>query len=137
MISISEIELTQSKAFDFMPTHVKYTSKMKGKETFFGETEVKWKKHLSSGKYLPHIIKAASGDQFGFVEKHHAWILDWRVGNEIEDDFFVCDSKDFRLQFSPVYDFYFDTYAQPGGLFTGSPWKMPKELEEAFENNVR
>lgn len=122
-----EIELTQAKAFEYMPVHVKYTSKIEGKPKLFGETEIKWKKHVGSGRLLPHVIKAAVGAPYGNSEVHHHWVLDWRLGSQIPADFFDCNSADFRLKFSPLYDFDFDTYG-PGGLVTGTPWKTPDEI---------
>lgn len=128
-----EIELTQSKAYDYLPVHVKYTSKSQKRLKEFGETTIKWKKHTGSGKLLPYILKAATGSPFGTREEHHHWVLDWRLGKEIKDDFFDCDSADFRLNFEPLYDFEFDVFSRAaglgtGGLGTGTPWKTPDEL---------
>ncbi|TWU57335.1 hypothetical protein [Rubripirellula reticaptiva] len=124
-----DIELTQSKAYGYMPTQVKYTSTNPNMPDRFGETNIKWKKNLKLSEWLPHVVKAAAGSSRGGAEVHHHWVFDWRVGDELDDKFFDCESTDFRLQFSPLYDFYFDTHAQPGGLFTGTPWRTPEELQ--------
>lgn len=124
-----DIELTQSKAYGYLPTHVKYTSTSKEHPNLYGETEIKWKKHTGSGKYLPYVINAAAGGLFtGLTKEQHNWVFDWRLGKEIPDDFFDCESEDFRLQFSPLYDFHFDTFAKPGGYLAGTPWKTPEEI---------
>lgn len=124
-----EIELTQSKAHDYLPIHVKYNSKIKDKPKYFGETKIKWKRH-PSGNFLPFVVNATASGQFGLQLTQQNWVYDWRIGKEAPDDFFDCDSDDFRLNFTPLYDFEFDVYMRPGGLITGTKWTTPKELLE-------
>lgn len=123
-----EIELTQSKAYSYLPVRVKYRSMIPSMSSLFGETEIRWKRHSGTDQLLPHIVKCRSGAPFGDSKEQHDWVFNWKLGTEIPDDFFECESDDFRLKFSPLYDFYFDTYGQPGGLLTGTPWKTPEEL---------
>lgn len=125
-----EIELLQSKAFDYLPVKVKYVSQIEQMPRLFAETEIEWRNHAASGKYLPHLIKAASGSPYGHKQEHHHWVFDWRIGKQIPDDFFRCSLDDFRPQFSPLYEFYFDSYGKPGGVMTGTPWKTPAELAD-------
>lgn len=123
-----EIELVQSKAHDYMPTQVKYTSTDPKTVTNFGETEIKWKKHARSNKYLPHIVKASRGSLYGQSKQQHQWVFDWRIGKEVPDNFFDCSSEDFRLQFTPLFDFEFDMAVDRRGKILGTPWKSPEEL---------
>ncbi|MCO8124726.1 hypothetical protein NHH03_23515 [Stieleria sp. TO1_6] len=123
-----EIEMTQSKVFDYLPVKLKYTSRDKKMPGLFSESEIEWIEHKSTKQFLPHVLKSATGAPFGPTEEHFHWVFDWRIGNEIDDKFFDCESEDFRQQFSPIFDFYFDTYGQPGGILTGTPWKTPEEL---------
>ncbi|WP_436716713.1 hypothetical protein U8335_05185 [Roseiconus lacunae] len=129
-----EIEMIQSKAFDYMPTHVKYTSKIPNMPGLFSETTIQWKKHQTHG-LLPHVVKGIAGQPFGPVQEHHHVVFDWRLGKELKNDFFDCNAEDFRLQFSPLFDFYFDTHEKPGGLVTGTPWELPEELSDQAESS--
>ncbi|MCD0461837.1 hypothetical protein [Roseiconus lacunae] len=122
-----EIELIQSKAVNFMPTKVKYTSKIPNMPGLFSEATITWKKHRT-GKLLPHVVRGATGAPFGPTQQHEHLLFEWRLGDEIDDDFFDSTSADFRLQFTPLFEFYFDTYQKPGGLVTGTPWELPEEL---------
>ena len=124
-----EIELVQGKAYDYLPVKVTFKSKDTSRPDHFGETEIKWKKH-PSGKFLPYVLKMASGSPFGQKQEHHHWVLDWRLGDELPSDFFQCGLSDFRTQFTPIYDFKADVYARPGGLILGTPWKTPEALIE-------
>ncbi|TWT98690.1 hypothetical protein [Stieleria varia] len=122
-----EIEMWQSKACDYMPVRLTYKSKIPNMPNLFGNTEISWKKN-DSGKLLPHVLKAASGSPFDLTQEQHHWVFNWRVGKQVPNEFFDCESKDFRLQFTPLFEFYFDTYAKPGGRLTGSQWKTPQEI---------
>ncbi|TWU57601.1 hypothetical protein Poly59_05080 [Rubripirellula reticaptiva] len=123
-----EIELTQSKAYDLMPVRVKYVSKIKNMPKLFSDTEISWRKHATLGKHLPYRLKAASGGPFGNTQEYHHWIFDWRVGKEIDDDFFDCKADDFRIKFTPVFDFVADIYTRPTGVIPGTPWETPEEI---------
>ena len=132
-----EIELTQSKSHDYLPTIVKYKPKMKDMPGLWGNTEIRWKRHSELKRELPHVIEAAFGGPFGTDERHYHWVMDWKVGDQLSDAFFDCDSVDFRTHFSDLFDFRFDTHGATGGLAIGTAWETPKELSEDTKNLER
>lgn len=127
-----KIRMVQSKLHDFLPVEIEIKGVEGFYKDFFSHTRVKWEKQKD--KYLPMRIEAACTTYQNGKPIINQWFikLDWLVGDDVPEEFFQCQSDDYREPIRQHFNLSFDRNIQGVGVIKAEPWQAPEELSEPW-----
>jgi len=123
-----EIVMDQSDAAGGMPTYIKFASTKNDRFPIRSETRIRWQK-LDENCWVPMVINAVIFQDFKpGSERHYNSRLWWKVGDEVQDDFFDIESPDLRIPFMQTFGRQFD-FTLEGAPNLGEPWVRPEDMD--------
>lgn len=122
-----EIELTQSKNHNFLPIEIDFKG-LGFYSNFFSHSRVEWKK--VKGVHLPVRVEHACISYLKGKVVENQWFvkIDWLVGDDVPEEFFKCESEDYREPLRKHFDLQFDQFIAGIGTVKADEWITPDEL---------
>jgi hypothetical protein len=124
-----EIKLVQSAASKYLPSEIhRFNAKLPLKN-YFCRTRLDWQQYKDKKTWLPHHIHAAEVGGFGkqntLFEYHNQ--IHWLVGDDATDDFFQCESPNFRIPITEAFEKEYD-YFDGSRLIRAPRYERPDDF---------